>query len=193
LTPLLLQIVARCGWISFHGPMVAADFARGLTDDESASLLQALAGRPLDVPLAGTVPAEIAGPLLGGCLSLLAATVATPYAVDLEGSLLFFEDVEEPPFRLDRLLTHLDLSGTLAGVRAMILGHLSLFPKGVEPSAWNGEVTGRSVFSERAAAFGKPIVLGCPAGHDRPNWTLPLGAWARLVPEGRLSFGFVEE
>lgn len=194
LTPLLLQIIKRCGWISLHGPMVAADLARGLTAEESASLLSALAGRPVDVPLTGAVPPEpIAGPLLGGCLSLIAAMVATPFAIDLDSSLLFLEDVEEPPFRLDRLLTHLGLSGTLAGVRAMIVGHLSLFPKGVELSAWNGEVTGRSVFRERAAAFGKPIALGCPAGHDRPNWTLPLGAWARLLPEGRLCFGPFEE
>jgi muramoyltetrapeptide carboxypeptidase len=108
LTPFLLQVVQRLGLVAFHGPMVAADLARGLEDDERESLLAALAGEyPVELPVEmeeveRSRPAAV-GPLVGGCLSLLTALLGTPYAARLDGSLLFLEDVGEPLYRLDRM------------------------------------------------------------------------------------------
>jgi muramoyltetrapeptide carboxypeptidase len=90
LTPFLLEVVRRLGLVAFHGPMVAADFARGMDEGERASFMGALAGRyPAEqwFPEAMREGAEpVRGVLLGGCLSLLAATLGTPYAADLEGA-----------------------------------------------------------------------------------------------------------
>lgn len=178
LTPLLLELTRRLGLVTFHGPMVAADLARGLEPDERSSFLDALAGRlPREVPLAGAAAGAAEGPLLGGCLSMLTATLGTPWAPELDGSLLFLEDVGEPLYRLDRMLTHLALSHRLTGIRGLILGHAAAADRVDEAAA-------PPVWVERGLAVagrsGLPVGWGAPAGHQAPNHTLPLGAAARL-------------
>lgn len=192
LTPLLLGIVERLGWVTFHGPLVAGDFARGLSASEEASLLGALAGRypaaePLGRVLRETTPGgggTAAGPLVGGCLSLLTAVQGTPYFPDLEGALLFWEDINEPPYKIDRMLTQLYLSGRLRDIEGMIVGHLGW----TEPSA-KGMEAGTdwpAVVGESVAGCDWPLVWGLESGHLRPNHTLPLGLGSRLVtrPDG---------
>jgi muramoyltetrapeptide carboxypeptidase len=206
LTPLLLGVVQRLGLVAFHGPMVAADLARGMPTEDAASLLGALAGRyPVSQPLGpavrlGGASGAPAGPLLGGCLSLLAATLGTPYFPDLAGSLLFWEDVGEPPYRIDRMLTHLRLSGTLAGLQGMIVGHLNggeTAPAAMTPvtsatpviptigpcddlRAAVRDASFRAVVADALAGLAWPIAWGQPSGHRPPNRTLPLGLPARL-------------
>jgi len=187
LTPFLLGVVRRLGLAAFHGPLVAGDLARGLAAAEEESLLGALAGRypvvlPLDPPLRAARE-EVSGPLLGGCLSLLTATLGTPYAADLSGSLLFWEEVAEPPYRIDRMLTHLRLSGSLDTIRGMIVGHIT--EAGAVGPAGSGDVeAGRAdwpqVVGEALAGFSWPLAWGLPSGHEAPNRTLPLGLTARL-------------
>lgn len=174
LTPFLLAVVERLGLAAFHGPMAAADLARGLTGPEERSFLDALAGRiARSIPVTGWLrraPAE--GPLLGGCLSLLASVQGTPWAPELAGSILFWEDVDEPAYRLDRMLTHLGLSDSLAGIRGMVIGHC-------RPS--DGGALGPWL-SEALEEHAWPVAWGVPAGHEAPNLTLPLGMPARLDP-----------
>ncbi|MFL6194048.1 MAG: LD-carboxypeptidase [Thermoanaerobaculia bacterium] len=189
LTPFLLETVRRLGLVSFHGPLVAADLARGLAPAEEASLLDALAGRyPREQPFSRWLrePAgDVRGPLLGGCLSLLTATLGTPYAPDLEGGIVFWEDVNEPPYRLDRMLTHLGLSGNLANIAGMIVGHLGAGqdPE-TEPADWPALVGGN------LAGFSWPLAWGLECGHEPPNRTMPVGLPARLdAAGGRLLLG----
>jgi muramoyltetrapeptide carboxypeptidase len=189
LTPFLLEVVRRLGLVAFHGPMVAADLARGLAPAEEESLLGALAGRyPAVQPFARWLretPARGAsGPLLGGCLSLLTATLGTPFAPCLDGALLFWEDLNEPPYRVDRMLTHLGLSGSLANIVGMIVGHLEngRRPTG-EPPDWPALVSGS------VARYSWPLAWGLESGHVAPNRTLPLGLSARLEDGGRLMLG----
>lgn len=180
LTPFLLGLVERLGLVSFHGPLVAGDFARGLSAEEEESLLGALAGRyPVEQPFSSMLRAGgnggASGPLLGGCLSLLAATLGTPYFPDLEGSLLFWEDVNEPPYKVDRMLTHLGLSGNLAGIEGMIVGHLGGAEEpGWAPAAWPDLV------ASNLSGSSWPLAWGLESGHFAPNRTLPLGLPARL-------------
>jgi muramoyltetrapeptide carboxypeptidase len=177
LTPFLLEVNRRLGLVAFHGPMVAADLARGLEPAEEASFLGALGGRyPAEVAVE-LAPEErdappVEGPLVGGCLSLLASLEGTPYAADTAGALLFVEDVDEPLYRLDRLLTHLRLSGRLARIRALLFGHLDgrdgapaleALRRGLDPVDW-------------------PIAWNLPVGHRAPNLTLPVGLLSRLEP-----------
>lgn len=174
LTPFLLAVVRRLRLVAFHGPMASADLARGLTGPEESSFLDALAGRVArSLPVAGWLRRAAAeGPLLGGCLSLLASIQGTPWAPDLAGAILFWEDVDEPGYRLDRMLTHLGLSGNLAGIRGMAIGHCRPSDGG-EFGPW---------LAEALAGYGWPVAWGIEAGHEAPNLTLPLGAPARLDP-----------
>ncbi len=180
LTPFLLEVARRLGLVAFHGPMVAADLARGLDAAEEASLLGALAGRyPIEAPFARWLrrPAKgtVRGPLLGGCLSLLTATLGTPFAPDLAGGIVFWEDVNEPPYRIDRMLTHLGLSGTLANIAGMIVGHLG------EGQAPEGEpADGPAWVADGVARFSWPLAWGLECGHAAPNRTLPVGLPASL-------------
>lgn len=180
LTAFLAAVVSRLDLVAFHGPMAAADFARGLTAAEEASWLAALAGRPEPVASAGgwLRPGRASGVLAGGCLSLLTATLGTAWAPVLADSILFWEDVAEPSYRVDRMLTHLELSGNLAAIRGMVIGH-STAPA-TAPEA-EGERLERLV--EAVAAHGWPVAHGFPAGHQSPNLTLPLGMEARLAPD----------
>ncbi len=176
LTPFLLEVVRRLGLVAFHGPMVAVELARGLVAEEETSFLEALAGLyPLSLPFRSWLrpPREaVSGPLLGGCLSLLTATLGTPWAADLEGALLFWEDVNEPLYRIDRQLTHLRLSDSLGRIAGMIVGH-------VDAGAVAPEVDWPARVAEGLAGLDFPVAWGMDSGHRQPNRTLPLGlsAW----------------
>jgi muramoyltetrapeptide carboxypeptidase len=174
LTPFLLEVVLRLGRVALHGPMVATDLARGLDAEETASLLAALRAEPLDVPFAGLVrEGHAEGVLLGGCLSLLTATLGTAHAPRLGGAILFWEDVNEPLYRIDRMLTHLGLSGTLEGVVGMVTGRSPCAAAG-DGEAW------QEVVRKSAGRFSGPVAWGLPSGHGSPNLTLPLGRPAVL-------------
>lgn len=178
LTPLLNEVVRRLDLICFHGPMVATDLARPLAPLERSSLLSALEGR-IERRLACNIAEQgeaVEGILRGGCLSLLTSVLGTPYCPDLSGSILFLEDVNEPFYRLDRMLTHLHLSGTLDGVKAMVFGHL----EAVDSTGGAGLTRARL----RLPGESRPAALawGIQSGHGAPNLTLPLGARVRLVP-----------
>ncbi len=178
LTPFLLNVVERLGLVAFHGPMVAAELARGLFDEERASLLSALAGEPqrelaLSLVSAGQEPPR--GTLLGGCLSLISGVAGTAFATPQTDAILFLEDVGEPLYRVDRMLTQLYLSGSLTSIRAMVLG-ASMF------SVLDEEVLPLI----RELAGPATIAFGLCAGHTNPNLTLPLGWPARIDVESSL-------
>ena len=185
LTPFLLEVVRRLGLVAFHGPMVAADLARGMSPEDEASFLGALAGRPFaGLPCTGLRGGTARGPFLGGCLSLLTATLGTPWAPDLAGAVVFWEDVNEPPYKIDRMLTHLGLSGTLENIAGMIVGHLA------EPQEAGGAVDWPAQIADSLARWPWPLAVGLASGHVPPNRTLPLGLMARLdARAGRLVLG----
>ena len=182
-TPLLLQIVQRLGLTTFHGPMVGVEMARGLGGEEIASLQAALTGRRQQIPFAGRLRrGEGEGVLLGGCLSMLTATLGTPFFPDLDGSFLFWEDTNEPHYRIDRMLTHLRVSGSLRGVKGMIVGSCGCSDSTPEEEA--AEAAWLASAAEIASGLPGPSIWGLPAGHDAAiNWTLPLGRPARIAAD----------
>jgi muramoyltetrapeptide carboxypeptidase len=179
LTPLLLEVVARLGVVALHGPMVAADLARDPGEDEMRSFAAALAAEPLPtLPLSGFArDGRAEGLLLGGCLSLLTATLGTPFATDLADAIVAWEDTNEPLYRVDRMLTHLGLSGTLARVRGMVMGSC---PLPGEDANSGPSLALLDVLREHAVGMRGPVAYGLPIGHQAPNWTLPLGRPAQL-------------
>jgi muramoyltetrapeptide carboxypeptidase len=131
---------------------------------------------------------EASGPLLGGTLTQLLASLGTPFAFSPpQGFVLFFEDVGERPYRLDRMVTQLRQGGFLAKASAVVIGEL---PKCDEPS---GEVTGREVMRALFNDFPGPVVIGFPSGHTTgPALTIPLGVSCRVVADGRPRLVFEE-
>jgi muramoyltetrapeptide carboxypeptidase len=162
--------------------MVAADLARDLASADERSWLAPRAGDPeAEHPIEiaeGESPVE--GVLVGGCLSLLTATLGTPFAPRLERALLVWEDVAEPSYRLDRMLTHLHLSGSLTRVRAMIAGRV----RGRDEDP----LTPPAALGWMRSWFDGPLGWGLPMGHEAPNRTFPLGLLAEFDPQaGRLT------
>lgn len=178
----LHQILQGTGLMSIHGPVVTQ---LGDLDQDShlhlARLLRGQAGRwTLTADRAGWAPEVIAGgvatgPLVGGCLAVLAALVGTPHLFVPNGAILLLEDVGEVPYRLDRMLTHLRLAGILDRVSGLALGDFVNCrpPRPVEPGA-------EDVLTERLGSLGVPVVSGLPIGHGKRNMAVPLGATATL-------------
>lgn len=173
LTPLLDALRVRCGSPVVHGPVL---HSLGATDAPSrAHLFDLLAGRPT-APLEGTawVGGTACGPLVGGNLAMIAATMGTPFQLDTTDAILMLEDVGEAPFRIDRMLTQLRSGGLLDGLAGVALGE---WP-GCQPRTdlWRLE----DVLLEHLGGLGVPVVADLPIGHGAANRALPLGARATL-------------
>lgn len=168
----------RAGVVGFHGPHPHAPEFPGFARDELLRVLTVAepAGVlpfPVDGGRAETLAGGVAeGPLLGGNLSLLSATLGTPFAIRPEGAILFIEEVGEHPYRLDRLLSHLRLAGVLSAVAGIAVGGITESPEGAPTAA--------EVVNDALGGLGVPVATGFPFGHFDDNWTLPMGVRARL-------------
>lgn len=195
---LLSAWLLRAGVPSFHGPMVAADLARALDPVTAAFFPAMLEGRgPAEIhfereegrasgaaaPDVVLEPGTASGPLVGGCLSLLAASVGSPWEYDYSGALIFFEEIAEEAYRIDRMLGTLIDSGRFAKLSGILIGALSAVTFGGVEDA--GRL--RLVLKARLAPLGIPVALGLPAGHRGPNATLPIGAQAAWDGRGTLT------
>lgn len=181
-TSLLSWLTLIGGIVSFHGPMLEGRLARGEAGYDRATFLRCLCqpepadeiSHPqVDVLHSG----EAAGLLIGGTLTQLCASLGTPYAFDPPaGCVLFLDEVAERPYRLDRMLTQLYLSGILSRASALVFGEL---PRCDEPG---GTPTAREVVEELTRGFRGPILYGLPSGHTAgPTMTLPFGVRARVL------------
>jgi muramoyltetrapeptide carboxypeptidase len=172
-------LLDQIGLASFHGPMVAGDFAAPDGVDEP-SLLAALGGERWFVGEASglrtLIPGKATGVLYGGCLTLLAASLGTPYAPRTEGKLLFLEDRDVKPYQLDRLLRQMILAGKFAGVTGIIFGEML---DCVAPGQQNSILD--DVILRVLDWFQGPIAIGLRSGHaSRRNVTLAFGIQAEL-------------
>lgn len=185
LTALFAWMARQAGLATFYGPMVAVEMASGKPDLDWERVLrgEAVASHsfaPGDVLSAGRAE----GVLTGGCLSLLASLCGTPEAIRGEGKILFWEDTGEDTYRLDRLLTQLERSGTFDGLQGMVIGSVVPRPDGESREAV------RDYLRRRFGGAPFPVVAGMAAGHLESPRTLPLGARARLDLADRLELAF---
>ncbi len=192
-TSLLTWFNQACGLVAFHGPMVEGRFARGADGYDRDSFLRAVTrAQPIgEVPLHGVdslAAGEARGRLVGGTLTQLVASLGTPFAFDPPpGCVLFLDDVAERPYRLDRMLTQLRLSGILGRAAGVVFNAL---PMCDEPG---GKPTARDTVRLVLADFPGPILYGLPSGHtDGPTLTIPFGVAARVVSGANSSF-IIEE
>jgi muramoyltetrapeptide carboxypeptidase len=168
--------------VTFHGPHPAPREFPAFSLDGLRTMLTT--PHPLgELPLPADAterPISIAagvaeGPLIGGNLALLAATVGTPYQMDARGAILFLEEVGESMYRIDRLLTQLLLAGLLHEVEGIAVGGVTECP-----DAGTGSPTPAEIVEDRLGSLGVPIAIGFPFGHLAESWTLPYGIRARL-------------
>ena len=187
LTSLQIYLWQKYGWVSIHGPMVAAGLAAGAGvpggyDEESFLAAVGKKDGGWTVALKGEclVVGESEGTLLGGCLTLVETTLGTPWELDTRGAILILEDRAMKPWHVDRALMHLKQAGKLIGIRGIVLGE---FPECEPPVA--GSPTVRDVCARILAPLGVPIVFAAPVGHTpRAMLTIPLGVKARLISKG---------
>jgi muramoyltetrapeptide carboxypeptidase len=187
-TSVLSWLTCGCGISALHGPMLERRLASGAAGYDERSFL-ALTGDGTGIELAPDGlqvlrPGQVQGPLFGGTIAQLVASLGTPFAFDPpQGCVLFLEDVNERPFRIDRMLTQLHLSGVLTRARALIFGEM----RGCDESG--GTLTAREVIARMTVGFPGPVLFGFPSGHTSgPCWTLPFGVDVRVetTPQPRV-------
>jgi muramoyltetrapeptide carboxypeptidase len=186
-TSILSWLTTRCGIVSFHGPMLEGRLARGEAGYDRDTFARAVSsGAPMGEithpALESVRPGEASGMLLGGTLTLLLSSFRTPFEFDPpDGHVLFIDEVAERPYRLDRMLMQLRLSGWLAKASALVFGEM---PECDEPA--DRGVTARDVVTRVLADFPGPILFGLPSGHTTGAClTLPFGVRARVVANAR--------
>lgn len=183
-TALQMALYAKSGVVTFGGPMLGPDFG----PPQLSPLTWRHFWRTLSAPhgnaswdCGDASECDVQGPLWGGNLAMICSLLQTPYFPNIEGGILFVEDVGEPPFRIERLLYHLHLSGVLGRQRALILGDFTQ----CRPTTYDNGYDLADGFAQIRRIAGIPVLSGMPFGHDADKFTLPFGVPARLRVVGR--------
>lgn len=197
-TALLEFVRSNWGWSILHAPMPGLKGFEDVSDVNWKNLI-GLVGETKKT-LQWSCPKlkflslkrEVTGQMIGGNLSVMASLIGTPYELNARGKILFLEDVDESFYRLDRMMTQLVLSGSLSGVKALVLGNFhrceDRVPKTAPPLRKSMSLTSglMAVFGTVGAQLKIPVVMGLPVGHGEAGMALPLGAEYHLSATGRL-------
>jgi len=195
LTTLLTYFSDAAGLVTFHGPMVAKDWANegGVDLPSWQAALTGSSAWELSLGAAsgakGLVEGAAQGALYGGCLSILVASLGTPYEICTQNTILFLEDVAAKPYQIDRMLMQLKLAGKLNGVQGIIFGEMRDCLQTANQGYTLEEVVLRVV-----EQLNIPVAFGVRSGHvTTGNITLPIGVQAELtVRGGQASFKILE-
>lgn len=188
-TALQLGLLAHTGAASWAGPMALDDFSRG---DEAGGVdeitrdcfVEAMSGALEAVGFrteAGFDGLVARGPLWGGNLSVLVSLLGTRHWPEVKGGILFVEDVNEHPYRVERMLLQLHQAGVLVRQKAVLIGAVSAF----KSTPLDRGYTVKSLVARVREASRTPVLTGLPFGHVQPKVTLPVGVQARLRVDGR--------
>lgn len=174
----------KCKLITYHGPMPSTELYKGVDDytmdyfkenifsDKPLGILRNPEGQEIDTLVSG----KAEGKLVGGNLSLLVSSIGTPYEIDIKGKILFLEDVDEYPYKIDRMLLQLKQSGKFKDAAGIILGAWT----GCEAREGDNSLSLMEVFEELIKPENKPTLYNLACGHCLPTMTIPLGAKARI-------------
>ncbi len=189
MTALHIAFNQKADLLTFHGPMAIAHLVTGMKAPTVPMLFGMIAGQYGEgaelpsapgTPLTALSPGVATGRLVGGNLSMVAASLGTPYEIDTTSAVLFLEEVSEEAYRVDRMLNQLRLSGKLAQAAGVLVGQF-LPPAGASLGAQS------QVLADALEPLGIPVLSGFPSGHDESmNLTLPLGAVVRLDAERKI-------
>lgn len=191
LTALHLAIYQRCRLVTLHGPMVASELGPKVPHFTARHLFRSLRdGRPPGVvsiggkrkPFTIIRPGCASGPLLGGNLSLVCRLVGSGYLPDFAGALLFLEDINEEPYRIDNFLSQLRLSGILNHVAGVVFGNfVDCEPEDAEKPSFSL----REVLFDHFSHMPYPVIWGVPFGHGKKTITIPHGVQGTVDTRAR--------
>jgi muramoyltetrapeptide carboxypeptidase len=190
ITALHLALAAHCGWVTFYGPNFVRFTRRKdeLTDQTKEWFHRAFEPRPLgrvfedpENPYVLTVGEGVAeGTLVGGCLTLVCASLGTPFEVQTEGCVVMLEDLDTEPYLIDTGVNHLIRAGKLDGAAGVVFGtDVNLKPQTV-PEGPESTLSIEELLDELVAPLGIPAIANVPVGHGKHMATMPLGATVRL-------------
>ena len=189
LTALQLGLLAHTGAGSWHGPMACDDFGRsdeagGVDEITRDCFAEAMSGELEAVGFRaepGFDGLAVRGKLWGGNLAMVVSLLGTPHWPKVKGGVLFLEDVNEPPYRVERMLLQLQQAGVLQGQKAVLLGAFSDWRK----SPMDRGYTLKSAVSHLRSVCSTPILTGLPFGHVPTKVMLPVGVRVQLLVQGR--------
>jgi len=197
ITALLNAIYLRTGLVTFHGPIAGGNFSDYTYSQYKKVLIEPASSTRIGEPpefetspgvverdnrLTSIVSGVAEGHLIGGNLSLMVTLLGTPFEPNFAGAILFLEDVSEPPYSVDRMLTHLWMAGKLEQVAGIVLGKFS--DDGYDSNTFSME----EVLRGRFEPLGIPALRGAMIGHTEDKAVVPLGIRARLdVDAGSLT------
>jgi muramoyltetrapeptide carboxypeptidase len=182
MTALHMGLMAKTGAISYAGPMFAGDFACDQPVDFTLdSFWQCLAGptHVITEHCAGNPSVDLSGTVWGGNLAMLVSLLGTEYFPTIEGGILFVEDVNEHPYRVERMLLQLMQAGVLAKQKAVILGDFSAYRLSPADHGYDYDV----MLAYLRATLPLPVLTGLQFGHIPKRVTIPFGAQGRLVSD----------
>ncbi|QDQ02546.1 LD-carboxypeptidase [Lysinibacillus fusiformis] len=183
-TALHIAFNQKCDFVTYHSPMPSTEFIQSDMDDYTWDcfinrvIATERSGLLLENPPAQSmttlVTGEATGQLVGGNLTLVTASLGTPYEIETQGKILFLEDIDENEQRIDRMLTQLKLAGKLDAVAGILLGAwTNCGPE--NPEQPDNSLSLQTIFNEILVPLKKPIVMDITCGHCLPTMTLPLG------------------
>jgi muramoyltetrapeptide carboxypeptidase len=179
-TALHLAILRRAGLVTFHGPAAISTFSDYSVTYLRAAFMEPRPSYTVSGAAGGTevtlTPGAATGPLVGGNLSVLTALVGTPYAARMAGAIAFLEDIDEAPYRINRMLTQLVRSGELTRAAAVMFGGCTActVPEG------EATLTLEETLRDRLEPLHVPAAMGLSFGHVTRHFTMPLGIRARF-------------
>ncbi len=180
ITNLLLTLTAR-GMVAFHGPMVATHFGEKATPEMAECFMDVLLGRLVKMQFSGVRALRggtAEGRLAGGCLTLICTSIGTAYEMQTADRILFLEDTNEAPYRIDRMLSYLKALGKFDAVRGIVFGEMP----GCAPESLP------EMIDEVLGDVSFPVLFGFPSGHGAGTATLPIGIGVRLdTAEGAIT------
>lgn len=197
ITALHMALHTKAGLVSFHGPVAWRAFTPYTLEQLTQVVMTPRAPVRLGAPPAfeprpgqvewenrvtTLVPGRARGPLIGGNLCLMAHLVGTPYFPDLRGAILFLEDVDEPHYRIDRMLTQLWLAGALDGLAGLAFGK---FTEGGPSASFVQNRVLEDILAERCQTLKIPAVAGLMIGHVENQTTVPVGCLGELDADAR--------
>ena len=180
LTALLLSIYKKCGIVTFHGPMAAVEFGRRLREYTISHFFGTIEGevspgiikKPAGYKFGAINCGASEGPIMGGNLSLMARMAGTAYMQSFKGKIVFLEDTEEEPYRLDAYLAQLFMSTDITEAAGFILGEFTRTePRYGHVKGWSAAQVLRDYFSR----LDQPVLTGFPCGHGKEKITIPIG------------------
>ncbi|KWR91727.1 muramoyltetrapeptide carboxypeptidase [Cupriavidus sp. IDO] len=182
-TAFQLAYLAASGGVTFAGPMLLADFGADVVDPFMWEHFEGVLRDPaytvtVPSPQSGGQPfsGAVQGTLWGGNLAMLCSLLGTPFMPEVEGGILFLEDINEPPYRIERMLVQLLQAGVLGAQHALLLGDFSNYRVTDYDNGYDME----SVVAYLRERLPVPVLTGLPFGHCARKLTLPVGGQAKL-------------